>query len=93
MTERRSYTDEFKREAVRLAQANGYTQTGRELGVSRGLIRKWKHKLEEQPERPFPGNGNARDGELAQLRRQLRRLEEENAVLKKAVGIFSKSPR
>ena len=89
MTERRSYTDEFKREAVRLAEANGYTQTGRELGVNRGLIRKWKHKLDEQPEHPFPGHGNARDEELAQLRRQLRRLEEENAVLKKAVGIFS----
>ena len=93
MTERRSYTDEFKREAVRLAKANGYTQTGRELGTGRGLIRKWKNRLEEQPERPFPGHGNPRDEELAQLRCQLKRLEEENAVLKKAVGIFSRSPR
>lgn len=93
MTERRSYTDEFKREAIRLAQANGYTRTGRELGVNRGLIRKWKDKLEADPERPFPGHGNPREEELARLRRQLRRLEEENAVLKKAVGIFSRSPR
>ena len=89
MTERRSYTEEFKREAVRLAKANGYTRTGRELGVNRGLIRKWKHKLEEQPERPFPGHGKPRDEELARLQRELKRLEEESAVLKKAVGIFS----
>ena len=93
MTERRSYTDEFKREAVRLAKANGCTRTGHELGIDRGLIRKWRNKLEGQPERPFPGHGNARDQELAQLHRKLRRLEEENAVLKKAVGIFSERPR
>ena len=81
MTERRSYTDEFKREAVRLAQANGYAQTARDLRVNRSLIRKWKNRLEEDSERPFPGHGNARDQELAQLHRRLKRLEEENAIL------------
>ena len=93
MAQRRSYTPEFKREAVRLAKANGFAQTGRDLGVSRNLIRTWKNKLDEDPERPFPGHGNARDQELTQLHRQLRRLEEENAILKKAVGIFSTARR
>ena len=92
MTERRSYTEEFKREAVRLAQANGYTQTGRELGVNRGLIRKWKNRLNEQTERPFPGNGNARDEELAQLRRQLRRARGGERRLKKGCRYLQRAP-
>lgn len=96
MSQRRSYTKEFKEEAVRLAQQNGYTQTGRDLGVDRSLIRKWKNKLdaaEENGTRAFPGRGNPQDEELARLRRELKRVEEENAILKKAVGIFSTRPR
>lgn len=93
MTTRRSYTAEFKKEAVLLAERRGFTQTARDLGVDRSLIRKWKNHLEEDGKRPFPGKGNPRDEEVARLQRELKRLEEENAILKKAVGIFSKSPR
>lgn len=91
---RKNYTPEFKREAVRLAQAAGnVAATARELGIDHSLLIRWKQQLEGNSERAFPGNGNPRDPELAQLKRDNARLREEVEILKKAVGVFSKSPR
>lgn len=92
-TTRRTYSAEFKEEAVRLAEARGFTEAARDLGVDRSLIRKWKKGIASNGERPFPGKGNPRDEELADVRRKLRQVEEENAILKKAVGIFTSRPR
>jgi transposase len=92
--DRKKYTEEFKREAVRLAQERGnLAQVARDLGIHDTLLQRWKKRLETSPERPFPGNGNPQDPELAQVKRELARLKEENAILKKAVGIFTSAPR
>jgi transposase len=94
MNTRKSYSKEFKLEAVRLAEVSGnLSRTARELDIAVSMLRRWKKQLEENEEQAFPGKGNPRDEELAQLRRKLRRLEEENAILKKAVGIFTSGPR
>ena len=50
------------------------------------LIRRWKQRFEEDGKRAIPGHGNPRDEELAKLRKELRRVKEENIVLKKAAG-------
>lgn len=93
MARRRVYTKEFKQEAVRLAKENGYTKTGRDLGINRSLIHKWRNQLEQHGQAAFPGQGKAHyDDEFDRLRRELSRVKEENAILKKAVGIFSKGP-
>ncbi len=92
-TLRRSYTDEFKEEAVRLGEARGFPAAGRDLGIGANLIRRWNKQFEENGGRPFPGKGNAKDEELAALRKKLRRSEEEVAILKKAVGIFTHRPQ
>lgn len=93
-TERKAYTDEFKREAVRLAKERGnLAQTARDLGISDTSLQSWKKLLEEAPDNPFPGNGNPRDVELVQLQRENARLKEENEILKKAVGIFTNRSR
>lgn len=93
MTERKSFTAEFKREAVRLAKERGSIRAvARDLGVSANSLQTWKKQLELTPENAFPGNGNPRDKETAQLQRELRLLKEENEILKKAVGIFSIRP-
>ena len=92
--DRKKYTEEFKREAVRLAQERGnLAQVARDLGIHDTLLQRWKKRLETSPERPVPGNGNPQDPELAQVKRELARLKEENAILKKAVGIFTSAPR
>jgi len=93
MMKRNSFTPEFKREAVRLAEERGNkSAVARELGIHRNLLTTWKEQLENEGELAFPGKGKAADTELAQLQRRLRRVEEENAILKKAVGIFSTRP-
>ena len=96
--QRRSYTEEFKREAVRLVTTGGHSesQVARDLGVSRSLLGKWRRQLEvgsHTGQRPFPGQGNPRDEEMARLQRENARLKEEVEILKKAVGIFTNRPR
>lgn len=94
MLQRRVYTEEFKRDAVRLAQERGnLCAVARDLGISESLLSKWKHKLQTAPQRPFPGHGNPADLELAQLKRENACLQEEVDILKKAVGIFTVRPR
>ena len=94
MQQRRVFTEDFKRDAVRLAKERGnLSAVARDLGIHDSLLTKWKQRLEASPERPFPGHGNPQDVELAQLKRELARLQEENEILKKAVGIFTVRPR
>ena len=89
-TARKSYTEEFKREAIRLAKERGNLRAvARDLGISDNTLQAWKKQLQQTPENAFPGNGNTRDTETAQLQRENKRLKEENEILKKAVGIFT----
>jgi transposase len=93
-TPRKSYTEEFKREAVALVEKTGNrSQVARDLGIHFSLLKKWQGKLKSNPDRPFPGKGNPQNEELAQLKRENARLKEEVEILKKAVGIFSKRPQ
>lgn len=57
------------------------------------MLQRWKKALQEQPTNPFPGNGNSHDADTARLQREVARLREENAISKKAVGIFTSGPR
>ena len=94
MSERKTYTDEFKREAVRLCEERGnISAVARDLGIDHGMLRNWKRRLVSDSAKPFPGNGNPRNAEMAELKRELARLQEDNAILKKAVGIFTKGPK
>jgi transposase len=91
---RKTYTDEFKREAVALVEKVGNrAQVSRDLGVDLSLLKKWQQKLKTNPDRPFPGKGNPQDEELYRLKRENARLKEELEILKKAVGIFSNRPQ
>nr|WP_089688894.1 transposase [Catalinimonas alkaloidigena] len=92
MSHRKNYTREFKDQAVQLAELNGVTQTSRDLDVHPSLIGKWKRQLTQNGEKAFPGKGNPRDEEVARLKRENARLQEEVQILKKAVGIFSTRP-
>ena len=93
---RRQYTREFKIEAVRMLN-NG--KSGRdiegELGIGKGVVYRWRRQLEEEGDgiRAFPGIGNARDEELACLRKELREVKEERDILRKAAAIFSRVKR
>ena len=87
---------EFKIEAVRLASEPGNTQAGieRDLGISQGIISRWKRELVKNGEQAFPGKGHLKpdDDELRRLKRENERLRRERDILKKAVAIFSEDP-
>ena len=94
MPGRKAFTEEFKRDAVRLAKERGnIAQTARELGISDNTLQGWKVQLDKSPDNPFPGNGNPRDLEMVLLQREVARLKEENEILKKAMGIFAVRPK
>ena len=87
---------EFKFEAVRLASEPGNTQAGieRDLGISQGIISRWKRELLASGDQAFPGKGRLKpdDDELRRLKRENDRLRRERDILKKAVAIFSEDP-
>lgn len=95
--ERRSFTREFKREAVRLAESGDrpVSQVANDLGIDQSVLRRWIMQHQEDPQQSFPGKGRLkeRDEEIRRLERELARVKEERDILKKAVAIFSKGPK
>jgi len=90
MRKRREFTNEFKVEAVRLAE-EGKTpiaQVARDLGLHETVLRRWINHFGKRADgtRLTP---DERD-ELIRLRREVKRVTVERDILKKAVGIFSK---
>ena len=92
--EQRSYTREFKVEAVRLVQSSKKTQTqiARDLGIADSTLHHWCKQFAEQGEQAFPGSGHqtAPEEEIRQLKRENELVRQERDVLKKAIGIFSR---
>jgi transposase len=90
---RRTYTDEFKREAVRLLKGSGKKarELERELGIGKTCLSRWKRELEESGERAFPGQGRvpSEQEQIRELERQIEILRQERDILKKAVAIFA----
>lgn len=90
----KTYTAEFKREAVQLAQTSGKSiaQVARELGIADTSIHQWRKELAEHASQAFPGSGHqtVQEEELRRLKRENEVLKQERDILKKAVGIFSR---
>jgi len=94
---RRSYSAEFKMEALRLLETSGKTATQieRELGIGDGCLSHWRKQLESNSSQAFPGHGRvpADQEEVVRLRRELEIVRQERDILKKAVAIFSHPSR
>lgn len=90
MNQKKHYSQEFKEEAVRLAEESGNkSQVARDLGIHTSVLGRWRRELQTSGKRAFPGKGKPRDEEMTQLKKENRRLQQEVEILKKAVGIFS----
>jgi transposase len=92
--ERRTYSREFKLEAVKLIEERGVSvaQASRDLGVHENVLRKWKQAVKGDPQWAFPGNGQMKPEqlEIEKLRREVQRLKAERDILKKAAAYFAK---
>ena len=87
---RRRFTPEFKAEAVRLVTDQGLSQAnvGRDLGISPKVVSRW---VREAKERSAPGALAAAERvELKRLRKQVRTLQMERDIPKKAAAFFAK---
>lgn len=92
----KTYTREFKLEAVRLMQTSGRasSEVAAELGMRRNQLYKWKEQLESKGDEAFPNKRGRplkeNQSELSTLRQENDRLREEVDILKKAAVYFAK---
>lgn len=85
------WSPEFREEAVRLQRESGesITAVAKRLGLSPETLRNWVRRDEiERGERE--GLTIAEHTEIRELRRQVRRLEEEKLILQKAAAYFAR---
>ena len=97
MTKRRTYSREFKAQAVQMVTDQGLSvsEVAGDLGVHPSLLQKWKKRFGESADRVSSGNGrlSAEQEELRQLRSEVRQLRMERDILKKATAFFAKESR
>ncbi len=87
---KKRFDRDFKISAVKMVTQEGHTaaEVARSLGIHANQLYSWKKKYSNDGEKAFPGKGHLT--EISVLRKQLREVEMERDILKKAVGIFSK---
>lgn len=94
--ERKIYDPAFKTKAVQLSnESSNISELARELGIKVTLLFKWRKEYEEFGEGSFPGKGNLKltPEQERILEKRLKDAELERDILKKVIGIFSKSGR
>ena len=89
---RRRFTDEFKQQAVRLVLDEGKSVTGvaRELDLVPSALAQWVKHAQADRTKGRTGLTTAEREELSRLRREVRVLQEEREILKKAAAFFAK---
>lgn len=93
----KAYSEDFRREAVRLAETGTkpLTQIARELGIHLETLRGWRRRVrgEQGPDAAPTGTVPSLEEENRRLRRENARLLEERDILKKATAFFAKDAR
>ena len=89
--ERTRFSDEFKRQALLQAVKDGVPEAARSLGLQPAQLYAWRAKAQQQGQ--DAEIQRLQQSETARLKRELARLEEENAFLKKAAAYFAKQPK
>lgn len=94
MTNRKSYSKEFKLDAIALVVEQGYTkaEAARNLGINANILWRWIKEADADDGHAFRGNGKLtpEQAELRKLREENKRLKMEREILKKAAVFFAK---
>jgi transposase len=97
MTTRKKYPKEFKLDAISLVLEQGYTRTeaARSLGINATMLGRWVTEQQADDGQAFRGNGKLtpEQEEVRRLRAQVKRLEMEKDILKKATVFFAKETK
>ena len=94
MNVRRKYSKEFKLDAVSLVLEQGYSraEASRSLDIKANMLGRWVKEHQEEDGQAFRGNGKLtpEQEEVRTLRAQVKRLQMEKDILKKATVFFAK---
>jgi len=97
MKTRKSYSKEFKLDAIALVREQNYsiTEAARNLEVTPQLLGRWIKEAENDDGHAFRGNGKLtpEQEEIRKLKTQVKRLEMEREILKKATVFFAKETK
>lgn len=94
--QRRRFTEEFKREAVKLASQPGASTAAiaSDLGINANLLGRWKRERDESGSQSVTGNAaSVSPAEFERMRRELAKVKMERDILKKALGLFAADPK
>ena len=91
----RRYTAEFKAAAVQrlreeLGQGRSQCAVARALGISNGVLSRWRHEAEQRERVPSSDPGESLEAEVRRLRREVEILRQERDFAKKAAAYFAK---
>ena len=96
MKKRRTYSREYKLEAVKkvVLQGMSYCEVARDLGIRDNLIHNWRKAFEADGTLDAQLRVNtSSEAELKRLRNEVRQLKMERDILKKATAFFAKESR
>ena len=97
MKTRKSYSEEFKLDAVSLVREQNYkiAEAARSLGISANMLGRWLKEQELEGAHAFRGNGKLtpEQEEIRRLREENKRLKMEKEILKKATVFFAKETK
>ena len=93
MTTRKKYSKEFKLDAISLVLDQGYTRTdaGKSLDISAQMLGRWIKEHQADEGQSLRGNGKLTPDqeEVRKLKAQVKRLQMEKEILKKATVFFA----
>ena len=93
MVARKKYSKEFKLDAVSLVLEQDYSRTeaARNLGINANMLGRWVKELQSDDGQAFRGNGKLTPDqeEIRTLKAQVKKLQMERDILKKATVFFA----
>ncbi len=87
------YSEEFKKQAIKLVleSDSSIKEVAQSLKMSYELLKMWRREyMNKEPKNSIPNTQKKENEELNLLRKENKRLKEENAILKKFAAILSK---
>ena len=97
MTTRKQYSKEFKLDAISLILEQDYSraEAARSLGLNANMLGRWVQEHQANDGQAFRGNGKLtpEQEEIRRLKTQVKRLEMEKDILKKATVFFAKETK
>ena len=93
MTTRKKYSKEFKLDAVSLVTEQGYSrvEAAKSLGINANMLGRWVNEQDSSDGQAFRGNGKLTPDleEIRRLKAQVKKLQMEKDILKKATVFFA----